>query len=84
MSPSITPDPAAAAAIAAHRFGLGEPDLAVLGTDARAWLQAQIGPADPQRGAGRGAALPSLAEALARQLAARAADAGQLGSLLTR
>jgi uncharacterized protein (DUF1800 family) len=65
------PDPAAASAIAAHRFGLGEPDLSVVGTDARAWLRAQIGPADPQRGTG----LPNLAEALACQLAARQADA---------
>ncbi len=71
MSPLTVSDPAAAAAIAAHRFGLGEPDLAVVGADARAWLRAQIGPADPQRGSG----LPSLAEALARQTAARPADA---------
>ena len=71
MNPLTPPDPAAAAAIAAHRFGLGEPDLAVVGADARAWLGAQIGPADPQRGSG----LPGLAEALARQVAARAADA---------
>ena len=75
MSPSITPDPGAASAIAAHRFGLGEPDLTVVGTDARAWLRAQIGPADPQRGADRSALLPSLPEALARQVAARPADA---------
>ena len=75
MSPSIPPDPAAASAIAAHRFGLGEPDLTVVGADARAWLRAQIGPADPQRGADRGALLPSLTEALARQVAARPADA---------
>jgi len=71
MSPLTQPDPAAAAAIAAHRFGLGEPDLALVGEDARAWLRAQIGPADPQRGTG----LPGLAEALARQTAARPADA---------
>lgn len=38
------------AAIAAHRFGLGEPDLAALPGDPVAWLQAQIGPADPARG----------------------------------
>ena len=38
------------AAIAAHRFGLGEPSLAGLGDDAAGWLQAQIGPAEPQRG----------------------------------
>ena len=66
-----SPDPAAAAAIAAHRFGLGEPGLAVVAPDARSWLLGQIGPADAQRGA----ALPGLTEALARQVAARAADA---------
>ena len=55
------------AALAAHRFGLGEPDLAVVGADARGWLKAQIGPADAQRGT----ALPSLAQALAVQIEAR-------------
>ena len=40
------------AAIAAHRFGLGEPDLGVVGSDAEGWLAAQIGPADPARGSG--------------------------------
>jgi len=38
-------------AIAAHRFGLGEAELAIVGGDARGWLQAQIGPADAPRGA---------------------------------
>ena len=49
----MTPHPsrtAHAAALAAHRFGLGEPQLAPLGADAMAWLQAQIGPADGQVG----------------------------------
>ena len=46
LSPSLQ------AAIAANRFGLGEADLAVVGGDARAWLQAQIGPADAPRGTG--------------------------------
>ena len=55
------------AAIAAHRFGLGEPDLAVVGADARAWLRGQIGAADAQRGAD----LPGLAQALACQNDAR-------------
>lgn len=50
------------AAIAAHRFGLGEPDLAVVGSDAQGWLLAQIGAADPQRGD----ALPTAAEGLRR------------------
>ena len=40
------------AAIAAHRFGLGEADLAVVGSDPRGWLAAQIGPADIARGSG--------------------------------
>ena len=40
------------AAIAAHRFGLGEPSLSVVGGDAQGWLTAQIGPADAPRGAG--------------------------------
>lgn len=48
------------AAIAAHRFGLGEPSLAALGGDAKEWLLAQIGPADAARGEG----LLSTAQAL--------------------
>ncbi|MEO7115139.1 MAG: DUF1800 domain-containing protein [Caldimonas sp.] len=40
------------AAIAAHRFGLGEADLGIVGGDARGWLASQIGPADPARGTG--------------------------------
>jgi len=65
------------AAIAAHRFGLGEPDLATVGGDAQGWLLAQVGAADAQRGD----ALPSAAEALRRhdaylrRLQARASDA---------
>jgi uncharacterized protein (DUF1800 family) len=46
MAPSLQ------SAIAAHRFGLGEPDLGVVGADPRAWLAAQIGPADAPRGDG--------------------------------
>lgn len=44
--------PGADRAIAAHRFGLGEADLAAVGDDPRAWLLAQVGPADAQRGTG--------------------------------
>jgi uncharacterized protein (DUF1800 family) len=44
--------PSLLAAIAAHRFGLGEADLAVIGGDARGWLAAQIGRADMARGEG--------------------------------
>ncbi len=39
-------------ALAAHRFGLGEADLAIVGGDAPGWLAAQIGPADAPRGTG--------------------------------
>ena len=54
-----------AAAIAAHRFGLGEPTLAAVGGDATGWLLAQIGAAEPQRGN----ALASGAEGLKRYVA---------------
>ena len=40
------------AAIAAHRFGLGEASLDGVGSDALQWLTAQIGPADPALGDG--------------------------------
>ncbi len=40
------------AALAAHRFGLGEPSLQPMAGDPQGWLLAQIGPADPPRGAG--------------------------------
>lgn len=63
----MIPSPASDAALAAHRFGLGEPELGVVGADARGWLKAQIGPADAQRGT----ALPGLAQALAVQIEAR-------------
>ena len=42
----------AQAAIAAHRFGLAEPSLDVVGTDPQGWLLSQIGPADSARGDG--------------------------------
>lgn len=48
------------AAVAAHRFGLGEPQLAPLAADPRGWLLAQLGPADTPRGD----ALPGAAEVL--------------------
>jgi hypothetical protein len=48
--------------VAAHRFGLGEPDLAALAGDPRGWLQAQVGAADPHRGQG----LPSSHEGVVR------------------
>ena len=59
--------PSMQAAIAAHRFGLGEADLVVVGNDPRAWLAAQIGPADPARGVG----LLDTSQALAHVAAER-------------
>ena len=49
------------AAIAAHRFGLGEAALDVVEGDPSQWLAAQIGPADAPRGEG----LLSTSQALA-------------------
>ena len=54
-------------AIAATRFGLGEATLDGLPGDARAWLEAQIGPADAPLGDG----LLSTPEALERAAAER-------------
>lgn len=42
----------AQAAIAAHRFGLSEPSLDIVGGDPQGWLTSQIGPADAARGEG--------------------------------
>lgn len=67
---SFAPSPA----IAAHRFGLGEADAAVVGGDAIGWLRAQIGPADAQRAVAdaRGSdTLVDTATGLRLQLAAR-------------
>jgi uncharacterized protein (DUF1800 family) len=44
--------PSLTAAIAAHRFGLGEAALETIGPDPRQWLVQQIGPADAPRGEG--------------------------------
>lgn len=58
--------PALQAAIAAHRFGLGEADIdAAVRSDARGWLLSQIGPADPQVAA-NGQAMPDVAVGLRR------------------
>jgi uncharacterized protein (DUF1800 family) len=69
----VTSSSSLPAAIAAHRFGLGEADLAIVGSDARGWLAAQIGPADPPRGEGlldtRAALEHTAAEREKRQLA---------------
>lgn len=52
----------AAATVAAHRFGLGEADLATVGPDPARWLLQQIGPADVPPGK-----LHSLADGLRAQ-----------------
>jgi uncharacterized protein (DUF1800 family) len=57
----MAPSSALSAAIAAHRFGLGEATLAPVGNDAAGWLLGQIGPAD----AALGDRLPTTAQALA-------------------
>jgi uncharacterized protein (DUF1800 family) len=59
--------PSLQAAIAAHRFGLGEASLDVVAGDPREWLAAQIGPADAPRGEG----LLSTAQALDHVVAER-------------
>ncbi|OYU74222.1 MAG: hypothetical protein CFE45_35320, partial [Burkholderiales bacterium PBB5] len=67
MAATRNPSPILQAALAAHRFGLGEADLATIAPDAAGWLRAQIGPADAQIGA----QLPSLGQALAIQIESR-------------
>ncbi|MBL8346110.1 MAG: DUF1800 domain-containing protein [Rubrivivax sp.] len=74
---------AEAAFIAAHRFGLGEPDLQVLGGDPIGWLRGQIGPAEPQRGnhlASGAEGLKRFAEFLRDQRGRVPADAGSGGA----
>ena len=62
----MTSSTASDAAIAAHRFGLGEANLdAAVRGDPRAWLANQLGAADTQR-AGNGDTLASAAEGLRR------------------
>jgi len=67
MSDSAS-DASLTAVIAAHRFGLGEASLDVVGADPAGWLLAQIGPADAPRGEG----LLSTSQALAHVAAERA------------
>jgi uncharacterized protein (DUF1800 family) len=71
---SRTTDSNTAAAIAAHRFGLGEASLAGIGSDAQGWLLAQLGPASPQRGdklASGAEGARQIARLLERQTGAR-------------
>ncbi len=63
----VSTTPALNAAIAAHRFGLGEASLDVVQPDATAWLLGQIGPADNAVGEG----LLSTPQALALVAAER-------------
>jgi uncharacterized protein (DUF1800 family) len=72
-----------AAACAAHRFGLGEARLSTVGSDPKAWLLAQIGPADAPWGqaqalADTASALDAVAQSrrLLLQRQRRAADSG--------
>lgn len=67
MAASPNPTPSLQAALAAHRFGLGESDLSAIAPDPIGWLRAQIGPADTQIGA----RLPNLGDALAVQIESR-------------
>ena len=74
---------ALASAIAAHRFGLGEPSLGTVGGDPQAWLNGQIGPADAPQGSGllaTAAALENVAAELRARRAARAAAPGSAAS----
>ena len=65
-----------AARIAAHRFGLGEPRLTIVGADAPGWLLAQIGPAEPQVGDGLASASMGLRRFAEFQQARRNVVAG--------
>ncbi len=64
----MTVPPATQAAIATHRFGLGEADSqAAVRGDPRGWLAAQIGAADAQRSSAA-QPLPSAADGLRRHV----------------
>ena len=72
--PVAVASPQRDSAIAAHRFGLGEPSLDGVGADPQGWLLAQIGPADAARGRGlldTRAALELVAAERDKRLAAR-------------
>ena len=66
------------AALAAHRFGLGEPALTGIGNDARGWLAAQIGPADAPRGDGLLTTAQAVAHVAVEREPRRAAAADTL------
>ena len=75
---SITP--LQQAAIAAHRFGLGEARLDELKADPQAWLAAQIGPADAPRGEGLLGTRAALEHVAAEKELRRAAKNAAAGS----
>jgi uncharacterized protein (DUF1800 family) len=66
--------------IAAHRFGLGEATLANVGNDAPAWLLAQIGAADAQRGPNLPTAADGVRAHAEFQRQRQAAKAGDMRS----
>ena len=85
MTRTDIPSQSQAAAIAAHRFGLGEASLQPVGDDARGWLLAQIGPAETQRGSGLAsgvAGLKRLVEYQQQLQARRASAAGSAGNAM--
>ena len=77
----IRDDASQHAALAAHRFGLGEASLEAVGRDPQAWLVAQIGPAEVARGENL-ARLPEGLRAHVQLLRnqRQAADAGMAGA----
>jgi uncharacterized protein (DUF1800 family) len=68
------------AAIAAHRFGLGEPALDAMAADPAGWLTAQIGPADAPRGDGLMGTAQALAFVAAEREERRAARSATAAS----
>lgn len=59
------------AVIAAHRFGLGEARLDVVGPDPAGWLKQQIGPADPAVGRGLNTSAQGMAAYREQRMKAR-------------
>ena len=68
------------AAIAAHRFGLGEASTAALQSDPQGWLLSQIGPADAPRGEGLLSTSQALELVAAEREMRQAARASQAAS----
>lgn len=71
------------AAIAAHRFGLGEATLARIEPDPQGWLLAQIGPADPAKGEGLLSTPKALALTAAEREQRRKAKVGNVDIVQT-